>query len=207
MAPGRGERTAAAPPIRSGFGRCTPSATPTTATLRTVGRATPTVSFSPRPGSTCSSARSTSSTRSSRGTVVVELVSDRHVAGIYGVQAQIALGERLLAAHEVPQGEAAKAGAVLEHLWRELEGDRSRDDRRARRWHGDRRRRSSPRRPICAVCRGCRCRRRSSGRSTPRSAARPRSTCRPARTSSARSTGRPVSSSTPACSRRWPRRR
>ena len=55
---------------------------------------------------------------------LVELVSDRHVAGIYGVRAQIALGERLLAAHEVPQGEPAKAGAVLEHLWRELEGDR-----------------------------------------------------------------------------------
>ncbi|TML68336.1 MAG: bifunctional shikimate kinase/3-dehydroquinate synthase [Actinobacteria bacterium] len=59
------------------------------------------------------------------GTGQVELVSDRHVAGIYGVQAQIALGERLLGAHEVPQGEAAKAGAVLERLWRELRGDRS----------------------------------------------------------------------------------
>jgi shikimate kinase / 3-dehydroquinate synthase len=55
----------------------------------------------------------------------VELVSDRHVAGIYGVQAQIAIGERLLAAHEVPQGEAAKAGAVLEQLWRDLRGDRT----------------------------------------------------------------------------------
>ena len=55
----------------------------------------------------------------------VELVSDRHVAGIYGVQAQIALGERLLAAHEVPRGEAAKAGAVLEQLWRDLSGGRS----------------------------------------------------------------------------------
>ena len=59
------------------------------------------------------------------GTGQVELVSDRHVAGIYGVQAQIALGERLLGAHEVPQGEAAKAGAVLERLWRDLRGDRS----------------------------------------------------------------------------------
>jgi 3-dehydroquinate synthetase len=55
----------------------------------------------------------------------LELVSDRHVAGIYGVQAQIAIGERLLAAHEVPQGEAAKTGAVLEQLWRDLRGDRS----------------------------------------------------------------------------------
>ena len=55
----------------------------------------------------------------------VELVSDRHVAGIYGVQAQIALGTRLLATHDVPQGESAKAGAVLEQLWRDLRGDRS----------------------------------------------------------------------------------
>ena len=55
----------------------------------------------------------------------IELVSDRHVAGIYGVQAQIAIGERLLAAHEVPQGEPAKTGAVLEQLWRDLRGDRS----------------------------------------------------------------------------------
>ena len=54
----------------------------------------------------------------------VELVSDRHVAGIYGVQAQLALGERLLAAHEVPQGESAKVGAVLEQLWRDLRSDR-----------------------------------------------------------------------------------
>ncbi len=59
------------------------------------------------------------------GTGQVELISDRHVAGIYGVQAQIALAERLLGAHEVPQGEAAKAGAVLERLWRDLRGDRS----------------------------------------------------------------------------------
>jgi 3-dehydroquinate synthetase/shikimate kinase len=55
----------------------------------------------------------------------VELVSDRHVAGIYGVQAQLALGGRLLGAHEVPQGEPAKAGSVLEQLWRDLRGDRS----------------------------------------------------------------------------------
>jgi shikimate kinase/3-dehydroquinate synthase len=55
----------------------------------------------------------------------VELVCDRHVAGIYGVQAQIALGRRLLRAHEVPQGESAKVGGVLEQLWRELRGDRS----------------------------------------------------------------------------------
>jgi shikimate kinase/3-dehydroquinate synthase len=54
----------------------------------------------------------------------VELVSDRHVAGVYGVQAQIALGQRLLGAHEVPQGESAKSAAVVEQLWRDLRGDR-----------------------------------------------------------------------------------
>jgi shikimate kinase / 3-dehydroquinate synthase len=54
----------------------------------------------------------------------VELVSDRHVAGIYGVQVQIALGQRLLGAHEVPQGEVAKTSHVVEQLWRELRGDR-----------------------------------------------------------------------------------
>jgi shikimate kinase/3-dehydroquinate synthase len=59
------------------------------------------------------------------GDGAVELVSDTHVAGIHGVQAQLALGDRLRAAHEVPQGEHAKVGAVLERLWRELRLDRS----------------------------------------------------------------------------------
>ncbi len=54
----------------------------------------------------------------------VEIVADAHVAGIYGVQAQLALGGRDVAMHEVPQGEAAKAGAVLERLWRALSLDR-----------------------------------------------------------------------------------
>ena len=53
-----------------------------------------------------------------------ELVTDRHVAGIYGVQVQISLGQRLLAAHEVPQGESAKTAQVVEQLWRDLRGDR-----------------------------------------------------------------------------------
>ncbi len=55
----------------------------------------------------------------------VELVSDTHVAGIHGVTVQLALGERLRATHEVPQGEQAKVGSVLERLWRELRLDRS----------------------------------------------------------------------------------
>ena len=50
----------------------------------------------------------------------VELVADVHVAGIHGVDAQLALGERLVAVHEVPAGEPAKAASVLDRLWRGL---------------------------------------------------------------------------------------
>jgi shikimate kinase/3-dehydroquinate synthase len=50
----------------------------------------------------------------------VELVADVHVAGIHGVAAQLALGDRLVAMHEVPAGEPAKAAAVLDRLWRGL---------------------------------------------------------------------------------------
>ncbi len=46
-----------------------------------------------------------------------ELVVDRHVAGIHGVRAQLALGGRDVGVHEVPQGEPAKTTAVLEKLW------------------------------------------------------------------------------------------
>ena len=54
-----------------------------------------------------------------------ELVADAHVAGIYGVQAQLALGARDQVAHEVPAGEAAKTLATCERLWRALRLDRS----------------------------------------------------------------------------------
>jgi 3-dehydroquinate synthetase/shikimate kinase len=50
----------------------------------------------------------------------VELVSDAHVSGIYGIWAQVALGARDLAQHEVPAGEAAKTAAVVERLWSRL---------------------------------------------------------------------------------------
>jgi shikimate kinase/3-dehydroquinate synthase len=49
-----------------------------------------------------------------------ELVADAHVAGIHGVRAQLALGARDTAQHEVPAGEAAKSVASLERLWRAL---------------------------------------------------------------------------------------
>ena len=54
------------------------------------------------------------------GTGPVEIVADGNVAGIHGVTAQLALGDRDLASHDVPPGEAAKAIAVLGRLWRAL---------------------------------------------------------------------------------------
>jgi len=54
------------------------------------------------------------------GKGAVEIVSDANVAGIHGVTAQLALGDRDIALHEVPPGEPAKAIAVLERLWRAL---------------------------------------------------------------------------------------
>jgi len=54
------------------------------------------------------------------GTGQIEIVADANVAGIHGVTAQLALGDRDTAVHEVPPGEPAKAIAVLERLWRSL---------------------------------------------------------------------------------------
>src|SRR4051812_28760135 len=54
----------------------------------------------------------------------VALVADAHVAGIHGPRAQSALGPRLASAHELPQGESAKALGAVERLWRELRLDR-----------------------------------------------------------------------------------
>jgi shikimate kinase / 3-dehydroquinate synthase len=52
------------------------------------------------------------------------LVSDAHVAGIHGMDAQLALGGRLTTTHELPQGEAAKQLPALDRLWQELRLDR-----------------------------------------------------------------------------------
>ena len=71
-------------------------------------RATPTTSCSPPPASTSSSARSTGSASSSPATAPVALVADAHVAGIHGMDAQLALGARLASTHELPPGEEAK---------------------------------------------------------------------------------------------------
>ena len=54
------------------------------------------------------------------GSGPVEIVADGNVAGIHGVTAQLALGDRDIASHDVPSGEPAKAIAVLERLWRAL---------------------------------------------------------------------------------------
>jgi 3-dehydroquinate synthetase len=53
------------------------------------------------------------------------LVSDAYVAGIHGMDAQLALGARLHAALELPQGEAAKQLPALDRLWQELRLDRA----------------------------------------------------------------------------------
>jgi 3-dehydroquinate synthetase len=55
----------------------------------------------------------------------VALVSDPNVAGIHGMDAQLALGNRLAEMHELPPGEEAKTLAALERLWQELRLDRS----------------------------------------------------------------------------------
>ena len=54
----------------------------------------------------------------------VALVSDAHVAGIHGMDAQLALGSRLAEAHELPTGEEAKTLAAVDRLWQALRLDR-----------------------------------------------------------------------------------
>jgi shikimate kinase/3-dehydroquinate synthase len=55
----------------------------------------------------------------------VALVSDPHVAGIHGMDAQLALGPRLAQTYELPLGEEAKTLAALDRLWQELRLDRT----------------------------------------------------------------------------------
>src|SRR5262249_41070171 len=54
------------------------------------------------------------------GTGPVALVSEPVVSGIYGADAQLALGERLAEVHELPTGERAKTVPEVERLWRAL---------------------------------------------------------------------------------------
>jgi shikimate kinase / 3-dehydroquinate synthase len=54
----------------------------------------------------------------------VELVADAHVAGIYGMDAQLALGARVQDLHEVGPGEAAKTVESVETLWHALRLER-----------------------------------------------------------------------------------
>lgn len=54
----------------------------------------------------------------------VELVSDARVAGIHGMDAQLALGARSRAAHELPPGEQAKTVESVEALWQALRLER-----------------------------------------------------------------------------------
>src|SRR5262249_28296404 len=59
------------------------------------------------------------------GDGAVALVSDPHVAGIYGMDAQLGLGTRLAETHELPPGEEAKTLAAVDRLWQDLRLDRS----------------------------------------------------------------------------------
>ena len=59
------------------------------------------------------------------GDGAVALVCDPHVAGIHGMDAQLALGARLAETHELPPGEEAKTLAALDRLWQDLRLDRS----------------------------------------------------------------------------------
>ena len=54
----------------------------------------------------------------------VALVSDATVAGIHGMDAQLALGSRVVETHELPSGEEAKTLATIDRLWQELRLDR-----------------------------------------------------------------------------------
>ncbi|MGH2971895.1 MAG: 3-dehydroquinate synthase, partial [Gaiellaceae bacterium] len=54
----------------------------------------------------------------------VALLSDAHVAGIHGMDAQLALGGRLAETHELPPGEEAKTLVTVERLWQDLRLDR-----------------------------------------------------------------------------------
>jgi shikimate kinase / 3-dehydroquinate synthase len=59
------------------------------------------------------------------GDGAVALVSDPHVAGIHGMDAQLALGSRLAETHELPAGEEAKSLTAVDRLWQELRLDRT----------------------------------------------------------------------------------
>jgi shikimate kinase / 3-dehydroquinate synthase len=54
----------------------------------------------------------------------VALVSEPNVAGIHGMDAQLALGARLAHVHELPAGEDAKTLDALDRLWQGLRLDR-----------------------------------------------------------------------------------
>jgi shikimate kinase / 3-dehydroquinate synthase len=59
------------------------------------------------------------------GNGAVALISDPRVAGIHGMDAQLALGARLAETHELPPGEEAKTLAAVDRLWQELRLDRT----------------------------------------------------------------------------------
>ncbi len=59
------------------------------------------------------------------GEGVIEIVSDARVAGIYGMETQLALGARVRGAHELSPGEHAKSVESLEALWHAIRLERT----------------------------------------------------------------------------------
>ena len=59
------------------------------------------------------------------GAGAIEIVSDARVAGIYGMDVQLALGARARAVHELAPGEQAKTVESLEDLWQALRLERA----------------------------------------------------------------------------------
>jgi shikimate kinase / 3-dehydroquinate synthase len=59
------------------------------------------------------------------GDGAVEIAADARVAGIYGMDVQLALGGRSRGIHELPPGEAAKSVESLQALWHALRLERS----------------------------------------------------------------------------------
>ena len=137
--------------------------------------ATPTTSCSPPPACSSSAARCVVSASSCPATASVALVSDPNVAGIHGMDAQLALGPRLAQVHELPPARRRRRSPRSTGSGRgcgSTAAARSSRSAAAARPTPP----ASPRRPISAACRGFRCRRASSRRSTRRSAARRAST-------------------------------
>ena len=115
------------------------------------------------------------------GKGAVEIVSDANVAGIHGVTAQLALGDRDIALHEVPPASRPRRSQCWSGSGAPSGSGGTAPSSGSAAAAPPTSRGSQPRR-TCGVCRGWPCRRPSSARSMRRSGARPRSISPAART-------------------------